>query len=666
MGSKYWFCITLSILMLMNLNGLMAGTANLGQHPAFQLNSILNDTLDYFLWDNTDIDNSSRGVLSVELGGLPVGKQLFSAADDFQIPKGMQWRLKEFFVRGFMDQAATIQPDSFAVIIYADENGAPGTQIFRENVIVEPVEWTYNFYLTLEQPVLLNSGNYWLSIVAMYKTAMDISVSNWYWSTGPVVIGSIGYGQDQTGINGGYPWMRADVTGMTDIYSGVFAIFGEVYPVAGMVIPYFEADFESGHAPFTINFTDLSLTSPICLALKWSWDLDGDGTFDSEAQNPSWKYETPGIYNIILQAANDSTTDTLVVEDCIRIFDGESSLEFNGSTGLNVTGTYCPAAAALNLTEALTVEAWIKPTGFGPVKTNSLSYGYGRIVHKGAYSIFLHQTGDYGYAPQSIVIELNFADNTFVYFNSPENSVKLNEWQHLAFTYDGNSKNCGLLINGESKELKKLDGEIKERLIDNLNGDLIVGNRNDYYRAFDGCIDELRVWDRVREPLEIQTAMNHPLTGNEAGLMGYWPFNEGSADSALDLTGKNPAMMIYNTRWAKGKFAGPLQSVENQEQLVSQQFTLKHNYPNPFNPSTNIQFSLAHEGRVKLAIFDLRGREIVELVNDHKSAGAYSVQWNGQDSAQKLVPSGIYIYQIEIHTTRGIVYQDSEKMLLVK
>jgi PKD repeat protein len=433
-----------------------------------------------------------------------------------------------------------------------------------------------------------------------------------------------------------------------------------------MILPYFMTDLESGHAPFKINFSDFSFTNPISPVLNWRWDLDGDGIIDSEEQNPSFDYKKPGAYTVMLQVANDSTIDTLIVEDCIRIFNGESSLEFNGSTGLNVTGAYCPAAEALNLTEAVTVEAWIKPSGFGPVKEKSLFYGYGRIVHKGAYSILLHQTGDYGYAPQSIVIQLNFSDNSYATLTSPENVVKLNEWQHVAFTYDGTAKKCQLFIDGESKPLKLFEGEIKELLKDNLTEGLIVGNRNDYFRAFEGCIDELRIWDNARDPQAIQTDMNHALTGNEAGLMGYWPFNEGSADSALDLTGKNSALMTFNTRWAMGRFAGPLQSVENQEQTVAQQFALKRNYPNPFNPSTQIEYNLAHEGKVKLTVFDVLGREIVELVNEFKPAGAHTIQWNGQDSARKLVPSGIYIYQIEINTTKGKVFQDNHKMLLVK
>ncbi len=666
MGSKYWFTITLSLLMLINATGLMAGHINQSQQSAFQLNSILTDTMDYFLWDNTDIDNFSRGILSVELGGLPVGKQLFSSADDFQIPQGMQWRLEEFFVRGFIGQSAMAEPDSFAVIIYADEKGVPGAILFRDNVVPEASGWVNNFYLTLDNPVLLNSGHYWLSIVGMYLTAKDINLTSWYWSTGPVAIGQIGCGQDQTGLNGGYPWTHADAVGLTDCYSGVFAVFGEIFPVAGMIIPYFTTDLESGHAPFTINFSDLSIINPVSPVLNWRWDLDGDGVIDSEEQNPAFEYKNPGAYTVMLQVSNDSTTDTLMVEDCIRILNGESSLEFNGSTGLNVAGSYCAASSALNLTEAITVEAWIKPSGFGPAKENSLSYGYGRIIHKGAYSILLHQTGDYGYAPQSIVIQLNFSDNSFATFTSPENIVKLNAWQHVAFTYDGTAKKCQLFIDGESRPLKLHEGELKELLKDNLTEGLIVGNRNDYFRTFDGCIDEIRIWDNVREAQAIQTDMNHLLKGTEAGLMGYWPFNEGTADSALDLTGKNPPLMLFNTRWAKGRFEGPLQNIENREQPIAGQFSLKRNYPNPFNPSTHIEYNMGHEGNVKLTIFDVMGREVIELVNEIKPAGVHTIQWNGLDSARKLVPSGIYIYQIEIHTAKGNVFQDNHKMLLVK
>ncbi|GAB5409930.1 MAG: hypothetical protein BalsKO_22950 [Balneolaceae bacterium] len=70
---------------------------------------------------------------------------------------------------------------------------------------------------------------------------------------------------------------------------------------------------------------------------------------------------------------------------------------------------------------------------------------------------------------------------------------------------------------------------------------------------------------------------------------------------------------------------------------------LLQNYPNPFNPSTNIEFSVPENGLVKLEVFDITGRLVDLLVNDQKSAGAYSVRFDARNLA-----SGLYIYRIQI------------------
>jgi len=80
------------------------------------------------------------------------------------------------------------------------------------------------------------------------------------------------------------------------------------------------------------------------------------------------------------------------------------------------------------------------------------------------------------------------------------------------------------------------------------------------------------------------------------------------------------------------------------------------NFPNPFNPSTNISYSIKESGRVNIKVFDLIGQEIVELVNEEKEAGYYSVSFD----ASRL-PSGIYIYTINASN-----FVQTRKMLLMK
>lgn len=96
-------------------------------------------------------------------------------------------------------------------------------------------------------------------------------------------------------------------------------------------------------------------------------------------------------------------------------------------------------------------------------------------------------------------------------------------------------------------------------------------------------------------------------------------------------------------------------SVSNSPVIV-QGFELKQNYPNPFNPSTTINFSIPKSGFVKLAIFDLLGKEVVSLVNETRSAGNYEINFNASS-----LSSGIYIYKI----TSG-EFTASKQMILIK
>mgnify|MGYP002630577424 CR=1 FL=1 len=71
-------------------------------------------------------------------------------------------------------------------------------------------------------------------------------------------------------------------------------------------------------------------------------------------------------------------------------------------------------------------------------------------------------------------------------------------------------------------------------------------------------------------------------------------------------------------------------------------FSLGHNYPNPFNPSTSIPFSLEKSGSVRLSIYDIRGVIVTTLIDEHLAAGSYISNWNGTNASGKAVSSGIY------------------------
>lgn len=91
------------------------------------------------------------------------------------------------------------------------------------------------------------------------------------------------------------------------------------------------------------------------------------------------------------------------------------------------------------------------------------------------------------------------------------------------------------------------------------------------------------------------------------------------------------------------------------------EFVLHQSYPNPFNPSTVIQSEVRVESFVSLIVYNLLGQKIKDLVSGNKEVGSYIVTWNGTDSLRELVPSGIYIYQLN-----SANYSQSKKMILLR
>lgn len=69
--------------------------------------------------------------------------------------------------------------------------------------------------------------------------------------------------------------------------------------------------------------------------------------------------------------------------------------------------------------------------------------------------------------------------------------------------------------------------------------------------------------------------------------------------------------------------------------------------PNPFNPSTNIDFALEAAGAARIRVYDAAGRLVRTLVDEPRAAGPHSVTWDGRDDEGRLVASGTYFYQLE-------------------
>ena len=88
---------------------------------------------------------------------------------------------------------------------------------------------------------------------------------------------------------------------------------------------------------------------------------------------------------------------------------------------------------------------------------------------------------------------------------------------------------------------------------------------------------------------------------------------------------------------------------------------LNNNYPNPFNPETNIAYSIKEAGNVTIEVYNLRGQLVKTLVNETKETGDYTATWSGTDNSNKSVSSGVYFYKMKSGN-----YTSTKKMILMK
>jgi hypothetical protein len=88
---------------------------------------------------------------------------------------------------------------------------------------------------------------------------------------------------------------------------------------------------------------------------------------------------------------------------------------------------------------------------------------------------------------------------------------------------------------------------------------------------------------------------------------------------------------------------------------------LEGNYPNPFNPSTTIRYSLKEAGPVSIEIYNLKGQLVRTLVNEVKESGSHSAIWNGLDQNNRTVSSGVYLFRM-----KSGKYSNTRKMIMLK
>ena len=211
-------------------------------------------------------------------------------------------------------------------------------------------------------------------------------------------------------------------------------------------------------------------------------------------------------------------------------------------------------------------------------------------------------------------------------------------------------------LNGKSSNFR--NDSIEDANIINYPIMLGIANNSETFTNFVGFLANLAIY---KVPIDNNTAKaisNNEIGAEDPGLRsnmtGFWYFETitGNVKKIVSIKNKNTSQKLIID-------ATSLDIADNS--AIPTEFKLHENYPNPFNPSTNIKFDIPENGLVSLIVYDLMGHKVTELVNTNMNSGFHNVSWNGTDNFGNTVSTGVYIYQLKTGN-----YSNTQKMLFIK
>ncbi len=381
----------------------------------------------------------------------------------------------------------------------------------------------------------------------------------------------------------------------------------------------------SGDAPLTVNFTDQSTNNPT----SWSWDFGDGGT--STAQNPSHTYNNAGTYTVKLTATNDCGSDTQTKVDYITVTSGTCNAPVADFTG-------SPTSGDAPLTVSFTDQSTNNPTSwswdFGDGGTSTAQNPSHTYNNAGTYTVKLTATNDCGSNTKTKVDYITVtepAGNPTMHVDN----ISVVKESFFVFTR-GNATVRIVDANGNPVSGATVSGEWSGSATDtdefttDSNGEgSAVSNWNFGGGEFTFCVTNVT---------------KSGYTYDEAANNMTCASTDGSSSSAVPKDGK--VASVIGIEEAKAMMGGKLHG----------------NYPNPFNPSTQITFYVEKDANVQVSVYNILGKKVATLYNDNAAVGLHTVRWNGRDSHGSSVTSGYYIYRIKM--SNGKVF--TGKMLLLK
>jgi Concanavalin A-like lectin/glucanases superfamily/Lamin Tail Domain/Secretion system C-terminal sorting domain len=307
-----------------------------------------------------------------------------------------------------------------------------------------------------------------------------------------------------------------------------------------------------------------------------------------------------------------------------------------------------------------TVEMWFRPDSALTNDTHppDFTYLFGKNLSG-------NKEGDLGLAWRRGEGRLLFFMQDGVSTTNLESSNRVEDvffprWYHVAVTWNV-ADSMRIFIDG--KKVAAIESTVP---LLGGNQTIAIGNGaadlwNDRFEGFRGMIDEVRfsVVERYTSDFTLQTS---PFETDNLTL-ALWHFDEGSGDTAADVTG-NGFLGSFGGNGSDGlpdvnsapSWVDITTLVAKEELELPERFTLSPNYPNPFNPTTIIEYTVPRVSKVQLSVYNLLGQRVQVLVNESRTPGRYSATFNANNLA-----SGLYFYTLIADRTNLV-----GKMMLVK
>ncbi len=310
--------------------------------------------------------------------------------------------------------------------------------------------------------------------------------------------------------------------------------------------------------------------------------------------------------------------------------------------GLNLIGNnaFAQVPNGVWFSNAFTIEGWVYARSYNSW-SRLLDFGNGNY-YQDVYLAFSAETNGY---PTLGVFNADGSPPTL----SSTNQLPLNQWAHLAATFDGT--NSCIYING-----------ILSAFGTNEVSPISVVRTNNYIgqSAFpadshaNAIFDEVRIWNVARTHGQIQDTMNRPLTGTEPNLVGYWRFDDGTGTNAVDGTGNgNDATLINGPTWtitSSPITLAPVIISVSVTNITSTKATLEA-LVNPSGSQRTLWFSYGTSTNYGFTNVMNAGNGLVSLLFTNNLTG--------------LMPYMVYHFQISVSNSFGLTISGDQSFLAV-